>query len=955
MRGLEETTTSVSRLTSQVKSHFRRAWDGFIDFAARDNVLEVALGLIIAQAFTSVVNSFVSDMILPIVSLLPFLHRNMSEEFTVLAKGPHYAQMHGYNTLEQAREDGALVLAYGWVAVQQRISISTFERDANADAGWDRVFLEKVIDFLGISLTLYAFAEVYTLLSRDKIIKRSVKCRYCRKRISEKALRCVNCSSWQDGREDLDQSHKLVPWLLLLSSSVEAGFLRPLPCTETEDPLFDAVSLHGFLNHGEGNDVLSLRLLGNFIDDQCNQLNGSLAQLSVDARVLGHSVTDGEGFDLQSKCPTLSRQEYPRWDNRTYAVYEGSFPLKSLFLFTTVDATIHVQLNGTTLACTRAHITPYVGSVASRALVGIPLAMMLIVGMVTGALKRSEKRRGSFFRHEADDALRDRVGAPMPGLGPCLHHLQFVFLTGCLTLPYPGFFRAVASKFAWSSLVFANWPVTHQFTYPGVQDGIYAVNATLGLEEMSQYLGSTTASDLWTNSIVNLVLVSTGAAMTILLVTACKFLWEDSRSPTHDLALLRTELLSQMQRVGWSVTRIVLDYFLHPLVVFSLYQMNYPHWFPFHTSIALITVVALAGMLVFTVRYLVRTNRHTLLFHHDLFATPVSQPYAFYALYGVPFVRGLAIGGLQRYAIAQLLFLGACEMFILGCCLWSAHSGLSIPWRQTALALARLVTVCMSFVFVDHLHASERTTSTVAYAILLMHTVVFASSVLLDCLYEPSRSVMCKLGHSKTDSAYLESSKAPVYGIKQLSHRSTRRISFAHLPSLDPIDQAAPEGANNFIGRTMRPSSSGSGSGYGSGSRSGSGSFEDIRLEPTQFFRPPRSQRSVASFTTLPTSAPVPPTHLYCYSNVGGTVKAIELDRLDFDDESHTMNTDYYSQREVDLYYGRKAHAEQRSDPQKAGEASDRPSWLVRLKRGKAKSKTKEKGFEVIRPPRPAM
>jgi large conductance mechanosensitive channel len=54
-------------------------------------------------------------MVLPIVSLLPFLNRNMDQKFAVLSKGPNFDQQNGYNTLLQAREDGALVLAYGCV------------------------------------------------------------------------------------------------------------------------------------------------------------------------------------------------------------------------------------------------------------------------------------------------------------------------------------------------------------------------------------------------------------------------------------------------------------------------------------------------------------------------------------------------------------------------------------------------------------------------------------------------------------------------------------------------------------------------------------------------------------------------------------------------------------------------------------------------------------------------
>lgn len=69
----------------------------------------------IANAFTKVVTSFVSDVALPVVSLLPFLNRNMDEKFAVLSSGPNYVRGEGYNTIKQARDDGALVLAYGCV------------------------------------------------------------------------------------------------------------------------------------------------------------------------------------------------------------------------------------------------------------------------------------------------------------------------------------------------------------------------------------------------------------------------------------------------------------------------------------------------------------------------------------------------------------------------------------------------------------------------------------------------------------------------------------------------------------------------------------------------------------------------------------------------------------------------------------------------------------------------
>lgn len=61
------------------------------------------------------VTSFVSEILLPPISLLPFIQRNMEEKFAVLREGHRLARngTHGYNTLEQALADGAVVMAYG--------------------------------------------------------------------------------------------------------------------------------------------------------------------------------------------------------------------------------------------------------------------------------------------------------------------------------------------------------------------------------------------------------------------------------------------------------------------------------------------------------------------------------------------------------------------------------------------------------------------------------------------------------------------------------------------------------------------------------------------------------------------------------------------------------------------------------------------------------------------------
>lgn len=79
----------------------------FKDFIARGNVMDMAVGIIIGAAFTAIVTSLVGDLINPIVGLVTG-GTDFSNHFSVLSGTvPEGA------TLEQAREAGASVLAWG--------------------------------------------------------------------------------------------------------------------------------------------------------------------------------------------------------------------------------------------------------------------------------------------------------------------------------------------------------------------------------------------------------------------------------------------------------------------------------------------------------------------------------------------------------------------------------------------------------------------------------------------------------------------------------------------------------------------------------------------------------------------------------------------------------------------------------------------------------------------------
>lgn len=79
----------------------------FREFALKGNVIELAIGIIIGAAFTSIVNSLVDDIIMPPLGVIVGGF-DFSEYFVTLRlDGPEVA------SVVQAREQGVPVIAYG--------------------------------------------------------------------------------------------------------------------------------------------------------------------------------------------------------------------------------------------------------------------------------------------------------------------------------------------------------------------------------------------------------------------------------------------------------------------------------------------------------------------------------------------------------------------------------------------------------------------------------------------------------------------------------------------------------------------------------------------------------------------------------------------------------------------------------------------------------------------------
>ncbi len=107
----------------------------FKDFAMRGNVMDMAVGVIIGGAFGKIVSSLVDDVLMPLIGKLSG-GVSFTDLFVTLGDGE-------FNTLAEAKEAGAAVLAYGQ-------------------------FIQNVIDFLIIAFCIFLMIKGMNKLTKKK-------------------------------------------------------------------------------------------------------------------------------------------------------------------------------------------------------------------------------------------------------------------------------------------------------------------------------------------------------------------------------------------------------------------------------------------------------------------------------------------------------------------------------------------------------------------------------------------------------------------------------------------------------------------------------------------------------------------------------------------------------------------------------------------------------------------
>jgi large conductance mechanosensitive channel len=142
----------------------------FKEFAMRGNVVDMAVGIIIGAAFGTIVNSVVSDIIMPPIGLL-LGNVDFSGLFIVLKEGKIAGP---YVSPAAAKAAGAVTINYG-------------------------IFVNTVVNFLIVAFAVFLLIRNINRLKRKTEVPPDVpttkECPHCLSVIPINATRCAHCTS----------------------------------------------------------------------------------------------------------------------------------------------------------------------------------------------------------------------------------------------------------------------------------------------------------------------------------------------------------------------------------------------------------------------------------------------------------------------------------------------------------------------------------------------------------------------------------------------------------------------------------------------------------------------------------------------------------------------------------------------------------------------------------------
>lgn len=452
--------------------------------------------------------------------------------------------------------------------------------------------------------------------------------------------------------------------------------------------------------------------------------------------------------------------------------------------FTPTFLIIYGDTAGSKIGCVSATVTPDLGGLAWM-LKFLPLVVLLSVGLATVFASIYSPWGTTDIFHWSSNFGRhnDLLRLVTPGFSDCLQYIQFVALTGGLTLKYPGFYQPIVSQASWSALMFNESFVSHEPGWQNLRDGIYFTNGTYGLQEVAQLVGMGNVEDIWAGMMVWLLVIVGSVALCTQLGFAAQWAYRlVNNVQEEDLRNKNVPFT-----VG-NVVRIVFNFFLLPLVALSMFQLVVAADSPKYTvALAAITIVVLlvfAGWLLYLItttkpRSVLFDDLSTVLLYGPLYNTYSDEAAAFALIPALlTFIRGIGIGAVQPAGIAQIIILAICE--VVQVITLHAFKPFSSPTSMNAyhtlFAVLRFTTIILMTAFIPQLGVSDGSKGWIGYVILVIHGGVLVLCFMLNALQTIIEVIARLMGAGGDDNKGL--SQGPlsrIFGARQLSRRTSRR------------------------------------------------------------------------------------------------------------------------------------------------------------------------------------
>lgn len=143
----------------------------FREFAVKGNVVDMAVGIMIGAAFTTVVKTLVDEVLMPPIGMITG-KVDFSDKYALLRAGDPAGP---YDTLEKAKAAGAVVIGYGRL-------------------------INAIVSFVIVALVLFFIVrwvtKLRTLNHREEPKAPTTKdCPFCKSSIHLEASRCPQCTS----------------------------------------------------------------------------------------------------------------------------------------------------------------------------------------------------------------------------------------------------------------------------------------------------------------------------------------------------------------------------------------------------------------------------------------------------------------------------------------------------------------------------------------------------------------------------------------------------------------------------------------------------------------------------------------------------------------------------------------------------------------------------------------